>query len=171
MVKVSVGDPAPDFSLRSQDGEVVKLSDLLRRGSAVVYFYPKDRTPGCTAEAGAFRDSYSKFAELGAEVVGISSDSVDSHKGFASECGLPFRILSDDDGQVRRRYGVSSSMGLIPGRVTYVIDQEGTVRYVFSSQLQATRHVKEALTALASVAGEEGALKQHEAERPARSLL
>jgi peroxiredoxin Q/BCP len=148
MAKVSVGDPAPNFSLRSQDGEVVELSGLLRRGSVVVYFYPKDRTPGCTAEAGAFRDSYPTFAELGAEVVGISSDSVDSHKGFASECGLPFRILSDTDGEVRRRYGVSSSMGIIPGRVTYVVDKGGIVRYVFSSQLRATRHVKEALEAI-----------------------
>jgi peroxiredoxin Q/BCP len=148
MAKVSVGDPAPNFSLRSQDGEVVELSDLLRRGSVVVYFYPKDRTPGCTAEAGAFRDSYRKFAELGAEVVGISSDSVDSHKGFANECGLPFRILSDAGGKVRRKYGVSSTMGIIPGRVTYVIDKGGIVRYIFSSQLQATRHVREALEAI-----------------------
>jgi len=148
MARVSVGDAAPDFSLVSQDGEVVNLNDLLRRGSVVVYFYPRDRTPGCTAEAGAFRDSYPEFAELGAEVVGISSDSIESHKGFADDCGLPFRILSDADGEVRRQYGVSSSMGLIPGRVTYVIDGEGIVRYVFSSQLHATRHVKEALEAL-----------------------
>ena len=148
MARVSVGDAAPDFSLVSQDGEVVNLNDLLRRGSVVVYFYPRDRTPGCTAEAGAFRDSYPEFAELGAEVVGISSDSIESHKGFADDCGLPFRILSDADGEVRRKYGVSSSMGLIPGRVTYVIDGEGIVRYVFSSQLHATRHVKEALEAL-----------------------
>src|SRR2546426_10492294 len=108
MGMTNVGDPAPDFSLMSQEGEVIRLSDLLRRGSVVVYFYPKDRTPGCTAEAGAFRDSYPRFAELGAEVVGISSDSVQSHKGFANECDLPFRILSDADGEVRRRYGASS---------------------------------------------------------------
>jgi len=78
----------------------------------------------------------------------ISSDSVGSHKGFADECGLPFKILSDPHGKVRRAYGVSASMGLIPGRVTYVIDKGGIVRYVFSSQIQATRHVKEALEAL-----------------------
>jgi peroxiredoxin Q/BCP len=154
MSRTKVGDQAPDFSLRSQEGEVVKLSELLERGNVVVYFYPKDKTPGCTAEAGAFRDSYPKFGELGAEVVGISSDSVDSHKGFASQCGLPFKILSDSDGEVRRKYGVSSTMGLIPGRVTYVIDKSGMVRYVFSSQLQATRHVKEALEALATIRGE-----------------
>ncbi|HUI00918.1 MAG TPA: peroxiredoxin [Nitrososphaerales archaeon] len=148
MAKVKVGDAAPDFALRSQDGEIVRLSDLLARGSVVVYFYPRDRTPGCTAEAGAFRDSYARFGELGAQVVGISSDSVESHRGFATECDLPFKILSDIDGKVRREYGVTASMGLIPGRVTYVIDTGGTVRCVFSSQLHATRHVKEALESL-----------------------
>ena len=159
MARIKEGDPAPDFSLRSQDGEVVRLSELLKRGSVVVYFYPKDRTPGCTAEAGAFRDNYPRFAELGTEVVGISSDSVDSHKGFADECDLPFRILSDADGEVRRKYGVSSSMGLIPGRVTFLIDTRGIVRYVFSSQLQATRHVKEALEAVRG-ASEERELRE-----------
>ncbi len=157
MARVDVGDTAPDFSLRSQDGEVLSLSELLTRGRVVVYFYPKDRTPGCAAEAGAFRDSYTRFAELGAEVVGISSDSVESHKGFADDCDLPFKILSDPDGEVRREYGVSSSMGLLPGRVTFVIDKAGVVTHVFSSQLHATRHVKEALIALGSVSGEAGA--------------
>lgn len=153
MASVKVGDPAPDFALKSQDGEIVKLSDLLARGDAVVYFYSKDRTPGCTAEAGAFRDNYAKFGELGAEVVGISSDSVDSHKGFASDCHLPFKILSDSDGGVRKRYGVSSSMGFLPGRVTYVIERGGIVRYVFSSQLHVTRHVEEALESLRAIGG------------------
>jgi thioredoxin-dependent peroxiredoxin len=151
MAKIGVGDAAPEFALKSQEGEVVRLSELLGRGSVVVYFYPKDRTPGCTAEAGAFRDSYARFGELGAEVVGISSDSVDSHKGFADDCGLPFKILSDTDGEVRKRFGVPSSMGLVPGRVTYVIDRRGIVRYVFSSQLHATRHVEEALESLCAI--------------------
>jgi thioredoxin-dependent peroxiredoxin len=151
MTGIKVGDPAPEFALRAQGGDVVKLSDLLSHGSVVVYFYPKDKTPGCTAEAGAFRDSYAKFGDLGAEVVGISSDSVDSHKGFASDCQLPFRILSDQNGEVRKRFGVPSSMGFLPGRVTYVIDKGGIVRYIFSSQLQATRHVKEALESLGAI--------------------
>ncbi|MGH9917873.1 MAG: peroxiredoxin [Nitrososphaerales archaeon] len=153
MASVKAGDPAPEFALKSQEGEVVKLSDLIASGPAVVYFYPKDNTPGCTAEAGAFRDGYQKFGELGAEVVGISSDSVDSHKSFASDCSLPFKILSDADGAVRKRYGVPSSMGFLPGRVTYVIDREGVVRYVFSSQLHATRHVEEALKSLRAMSG------------------
>jgi thioredoxin-dependent peroxiredoxin len=154
VARVKAGDRAPDFALSSQDGEVVRLSDLLRRGSVVVYFYPKDRTPGCTAEAGAFRDSHLRFVKLGAEVVGISSDSVDSHKGFAQDCDLPFKILSDPDGEVRKRYGVPSTMGLLPGRVTYVVDKGGTVRHVFSSQLHATRHVQDALKTLAELARE-----------------
>jgi peroxiredoxin Q/BCP len=153
MGSVKVGDKAPEFALRSQDGRVVKLSDILSRGNAVVYFYPKDNTSGCTAEAGAFRDSYPKFAELGAEVVGISSDAVESHKGFAEDCRLPFRILSDTDGEVRKSFGVPSSMGIIPGRVTYVIDKDGIVRHIFSSQLRATRHVEEALRGLGSIGG------------------
>jgi thioredoxin-dependent peroxiredoxin len=154
MPSVKVGDQAPEFSLPSQDGEVVRLTELLSRGNVVVYFYPKDRTPGCTAEAGAFRDNYARFGELGAEVVGISSDSVESHRGFASGCDLPFKILSDAGGRVRKRFGVPSSMGLLPGRVTYVIDRGGTVRHIFTSQLQATRHVEEALKGLGSIAGE-----------------
>jgi thioredoxin-dependent peroxiredoxin len=140
-----VGDRAPDFSLRAQDGSLVTLSDLIGRGNLVLFFYPKDRTPGCTAEAGAFRDAYAALKERGAEIVGVSSDSVESHKGFAEECELPFRILSDEDGELRRSFGVRSTMGIVPGRVTYIIDREGEVRSVFSSQFQATRHAKEAL--------------------------
>jgi peroxiredoxin Q/BCP len=151
MAGVKVGDPAPEFALKAQDGEVVRLSDLISRGPAVVYFYPKDNTAGCTAEAGAFRESYPKFGELGAEVVGISSDSVDSHKGFAEDCRLPFKILSDVRGEVRKAYGVQSSMGFLPGRVTYVIDKGGMVRFIFSSQLHATRHAQEALESLRKI--------------------
>jgi len=148
LARVKVGDRAPEFELPSQDGVIIRLRELLTKGPVVIYFYPKDNTPGCTAEAGAFRDSFSKFGELGAEVVGISSDSVDSHKGFANKCNLPFRILSDAGGRARKSYGVPSSMGLLPGRVTYVIDKQGIVRNIFSSQLQAVRHVSEALKAL-----------------------
>lgn len=147
---LKVGDRAPDFTLKSQDGALVSLADLRSKGSVVVYFYPKDKTPGCTAEAGAFRHSYQKFVELGAEVVGVSSDSVESHKSFAADCSLPFKILSDEGGKVRKSFGVPSSMGLFPGRVTYVIDREGVVRHVFASQLQATRHAEEAMKALGS---------------------
>ena len=149
--QISVGDEAPDFSLPSQDGGVVRLKDLLKTKEVVLYFYPKDNTPGCTTEAKAFRDSYEAFKEFGAEVVGVSSDSVNSHAEFASKCALPFTLLSDPGGSVRKLYGVPSTMGFLPGRVTYVIDSKGIVRHVFSSQMNVTRHVEEAISVLKSM--------------------
>ena len=145
---VEVGDPAPDFTLPSQSGEQVRLSDVWRRGPVVLYFYPKDETPGCTTEACTFRDSYEAFTEAGAEVVGVSSDSVTSHESFATKHRLPFVLLADEGGRVRRQYGVKPTLGILPGRVTYVIDGDGVVRHVFSSQTGVQRHVHEALDAL-----------------------
>ena len=149
--QLCVGDVAPNFSLPSQLGGWVQLRDLLGAGEVVLYFYPKDNTPGCTAEAKAFRDSYETFKELGANVVGISSDSVDSHVDFASRCELPFTLLSDAGGAVRKLYGVPSTLGVLPGRVTYVIDSQGVIRYVFNSQLNSAKHVKEAIKVLQSI--------------------
>jgi len=149
--KLSVGDKAPDFSLPSQKGSVVNLQSLLSTSEVVLYFYPKDNTPGCTAEAKAFRDSYSVFKEMGAVVVGVSSDSVDSHIDFASRCDLPFTLLSDPGGKVRKLYGVPSTLGMLPGRVTYVIDEQGVVRHIFNSQFNATKHVEEAISVLKSI--------------------
>jgi peroxiredoxin Q/BCP len=148
---VSVGSKVPDFTLPSQWGEMVNLRDFLGSKPVVLFFYPKDDTPGCTKQACAFRDDYEKFGKLDAEVIGISSDSVESHKRFASKHDLPFTLLSDEKGKVRRLYGVPSTFGLFPGRVTYVIDEEGVVRHVFSSQLGVERHVEEALKALESI--------------------
>ena len=139
-----VGQPAPDFTLPNQDGAPVSLSDY-RGKNVVVYFYPKDDTPGCTAEACAFRDSYEVFTDAGAEVIGISSDSSAAHQQFAAHYRLPFVLLSDEDGATRKRYKVPASLGLIPGRVTYVIDAQGVVRHIFSSQINAERHVTEAM--------------------------
>jgi len=149
--KLVVGESAPDFSLASQKGGVVNLRTLLGTSEVVLYFYPKDNTPGCTAEAKAFRDSYSAFKEMGAEVVGVSSDSVESHKDFASRCDLPFTLLSDPGGKVRKLYGVPSTLGVLPGRVTYVIDMQGVVRHIFNSQFNATKHVEEAIGVLRSI--------------------
>lgn len=149
--RVQVGDAAPDFTLRSQTGEEVNLKRLLEGSEVVLYFYPKDNTPGCTTEAKAFRDSHEVFKEMGAEVIGISSDSVDSHSDFAQKCRLPFRILSDEGGRVRKLYGVSPSLGLFPGRVTYIVDRRGEVRHIFSSQMNPGRHVEEAIRVLSEI--------------------
>lgn len=150
--KVKVGDKAPIFSLQSEDGETVYLSGLIGKSPIVLYFYPKDYTAVCTKQACAFRDSFDEFRDIeGAIVLGISSDSVESHKHFADEYDLPFTLLSDPGGRVRKLYGVPKTLGLLPGRVTYVVDKEGVVRHIFSSQLDYKKHIEEALTALQSL--------------------
>jgi thioredoxin-dependent peroxiredoxin len=148
---VTIGSKAPGFTLPSQTGEMVSLADFLDRKPVVLYFYPKDDTPGCTREACAFRDDYEEFSKLDAEVVGISSDSVESHRSFARRHRLPFTLLSDEGGKVRKLYGVSNTLGLFPGRVTYVMDEKGVIRHIFSSQLGTRRHVEEALKILLSI--------------------
>lgn len=150
--RVAVGDRAPDFTLPDQTGKFVRLSDLLREHAVVLYFYPKDETAGCTAEACSFRDSYEVFKDAGAEVVGISSDTVESHQSFAQHHRLPFVLLSDSDGGLRKLYGVPMTMGMWPGRVTYIIDRDGIVQHIFSSQLQFERHVTEALKTIQALA-------------------
>jgi peroxiredoxin Q/BCP len=137
------GDRAPDFTLPAADGTPVSLASL-RGKVVVVFFYPKDETPGCTREACEFRDSHESFVEAGAEVVGISDDSVASHARFASKHRLPMRLLSDEGGRVRESYGVKSLFGL-PDRVTFVIDRDGVIRHVFQARLRFGKHVDEAL--------------------------
>ena len=144
-MSIAVGDKAPDFTLTSSTGQKVSLSEFSGKKSVVLFFYPKDGTPGCTAEACSFRDSYDVFAEAGAEVVGVSSDSVESHVEFAGKHKLPMTLLSDAGGAIRKLYGVKSTLGLLDGRMTFVIDKQGIVRHVFRSQLRATKHVSEAL--------------------------
>ena len=142
---VQVGDKAPDFTLPSQSGEQVRLYGRLGERVVVLYFYPKDDTRGCTAEACAFRDSHEVFTDAGAEVIGVSSDSSDRHAAFAGRHNLPFTLLSDRGGRVRKNYGVPAVLGVVPGRVTYVIDREGTVRHVFNSMTNIGQHVGDAL--------------------------
>jgi peroxiredoxin Q/BCP len=145
---IGVGDRAPDFEVPLADGSHVRLTELVARGPVVAFFYPKDQTPGCTTEACSFRDAYAEFTDGGAQVVGISSDSAASHAAFAQAHRLPFPLVSDAGGRLRKAYGVPKTMGLLPGRVTYVIDRAGIVRSVFDSMFEPHRHVAAALSVL-----------------------
>jgi peroxiredoxin Q/BCP len=145
---LAAGAKAPEFSLNDQNGKKVSLADFRGQKNVVVYFYPKDDTPGCTKESCYFRDQYTAFTDAGCEVIGISSDSEKSHKAFAEKYRLPFSLLSDVGGKVRASYGVPATMGLLPGRVSYVVDKQGVIRHAFNSQINATQHVDEALSIL-----------------------
>ena len=153
--KVKVGSEAPLFSLPKESGEMVNLKDFIGKKLIVMYFYPKDYTSGCTTEACTFRDRYELFLKAGAEVIGISGDSIESHSEFASTYKLPFILLSDKDNEVRKLYSVGSTLGIIPGRVTYIIDKKGIVRHIFSSQFNPKKHVDEAIKILEQL-NEEG---------------
>jgi peroxiredoxin Q/BCP len=147
-MSLKIGDQVPDFTLKAQDGSDVSLYGLLAQKPVVLFFYPKDNTPGCTAEVCSFRDRYSVFQTEGAEVVGISTDTVFSHEQFANTHQLPFLLLSDEGSQVRRLFGVPSTLMVLPGRVTYVIDQKGIVRLVFNSMIDINGHIDAALQAI-----------------------
>jgi len=148
MAALAVGAQAPDFSVETYDGAVLRLADLLEHSAVVLFFYPRDFTPGCTAEACSFRDDYADFLEAGAAVVGVSADSGDSHRRFAQHHDLPFPLVSDADGALRAAYGVDKIWGLLPGRITFVIDRQGVVQNVFDSALFARRHSGDALAAV-----------------------
>jgi peroxiredoxin Q/BCP len=149
---IRVGDRAPDFTLPAADGRSVSLADFRGKKVVVLFFYPKDETPGCTREACEFRDSYDQFAEAGAEVIGVSDDDAASHQKFASKYKLPMTLLSDAGGRVRETYGVKSLFGLISDRVTFVIDREGVVRHNFAARLRFAKHVEEALEVVGTLA-------------------
>lgn len=153
MAGLRVGDRAPEFSLPDEKGERVSLEKLREQGPVVVYFYPRDDTPGCTVEACAFRDSYEDFLEAGASVVGISADGDKSHRAFKEKYGLPFVLLTDADGSVAASYGVKKTLGLLPGRVSFVIDREGVVQSVFDSQIRVRKHVDSALDVVRRLTG------------------
>lgn len=148
MAILAAGSPAPDFCLADENGDSHRLSELLQHGPVVVYFYPKDDTPGCTAEACKFRDDYEDFTAAGARVLGVSTDGASSHRAFKEKHRLPFTLLSDPDGGVARSFGVKKLLGLLPGRATFVIDRKGIVRHSFSSQIDMNAHVERALTVL-----------------------
>ncbi len=146
---IAVGDPIPDVTLTDHRGVQRSLSEFRGR-PIVVYFYPANNTPACTMEACAFRDEFEHLQGLNAEVVGISGDSVASHADFAKRHNLPFTLLSDEHNHARNAFGVPKTLGLFPGRVTYVIDQQGVVRHITTSALNARRHVRDAIRALAN---------------------
>lgn len=148
-MRIEKGSRIPSFTLPDQNGKAVNIEDYIGKKNLVIYFYPKNDTPGCTAEACSFRDQFEDLRDTGAEVIGISSDSIRSHKQFAEKHRLPFILLSDAAKRVRKAFGVPGDfLGLLPGRVTYIVDKKGIVRHVFNSQFNARQHVEEALKIL-----------------------
>lgn len=144
---LKVGDKVPDFTAKNQHGTLFKWAEQLGKPT-VIYFYPKDDTPGCTAQACSFRDEYEDFKDLGAEVIGVSGDSEKSHVKFAQKYNLPFILLSDKDKTLRKLFGVPTNLlGLIPGRVTYIVDKDGIIVSIFNS-MKATNHIPIALKAI-----------------------
>lgn len=145
---MNIGANLPVFSLKNQTNTLVDSAAFAGK-PLVLFFYPKDNTPGCTAEACAFRDQFADFRNLDAQVVGISSDSVESHQKFIAQYNLPFDLLSDPKNEVRKLFGVKGNLfGLIPGRATYIFGADGKLRHIFQSQLQAKQHIQEALASL-----------------------
>jgi len=145
--KVKVGDSAPDFEGPSSDGTRLGLKDFVGKKNVVLYFYPKDDTPGCTKEACGFRDNLDSVRKMGAEVIGVSLDSVESHKKFASKYKLPFPLISDKDKRVAEAYGVLRETGTSTNRVTFIIDKTGKIARIFP-KVDVTKHTEEVVEAL-----------------------
>ena len=147
MKKLEIGDKVPSFTLNDQNGYAFTVNSSIGK-PMVIYFYPKDDTPGCVKEACKFRDDFEDFLKLETLVIGISGDSVASHKKFEEKYNLPFTLLADINNEVRKLFGVPKSMVFLPGRVTYVIDKDGIVQYIFNSQFGAEKHIENALLKL-----------------------
>lgn len=137
----------------------MRLSDFRGQKTVVLYFYPKDDTPGCTMEACGFRDAYEDFVEAGAEVIGVSSDDFDRHRAFSDKHGLPFLLLSDPGGKVTGRFGVKPTAWVLPGRETFVIDKQGIVQHRFASQMRIGRHIEEALVVVRRLAAKDASAR------------
>jgi peroxiredoxin Q/BCP len=149
MNEIKIGSSIPAFTLPDQNGDLFDINSVLGKKNLVIYFYPKDDSPGCTKEACSFRDQFEVFKEADAVIIGISGQSVESHKEFAEKHRLSFTLLSDEGNKIRKQFGVPTNLlGLLPGRVTYIADKTGKVIYLFNSQLQSTKHVDEALRIL-----------------------
>jgi peroxiredoxin Q/BCP len=146
-----VGDPAPDFTATATDGTTVRLKDYAGKSNVVLYFYPKDDTPGCTKQACGLRDDYAEFGKLNAVVFGVSFDSVDAHRKFTDKYKLPFLLLADTDRKIAAAYGAGSSLLPMAKRVTFVIDRQGKIAYVNPKVSPATHsaEIREVLAKLA----------------------
>ena len=152
MNQIKTGSIIPSFALPDQNGNLFDISSVLGKKNLVIYFYPKDDSPGCTAQACSFQDQFEVFKEADAVIIGISAQSVESHKEFALKHRLTFTLLSDKGNKIRKQFGVPTNLlGLLPGRVTYVADKTGKVIYIFNSQINVTKHVDEALRILLSL--------------------
>jgi len=149
MNKIGVGSTIPSFSLKDQFGKDFDINSVKGKKNLVIYFYPKDDSPGCTKEACSFRDQFEVFSEYDAVIIGISAQSVESHLDFANKYRLNYTLLSDEGNNVRKLFDVPTNLfGLLPGRVTYVIDKAGKVVFIFNSQIQAEKHIEEAIRIL-----------------------
>lgn len=149
---LKIGDPIPQIELFNQNNQLVSVNDFVGQQNMVIYFYPKDDTPGCTKEACGFRDSFEHFQDLNVMVFGISSDSPESHLAFADKYNLPFMLLSDSENKISQAFGVPSEyMGALPGRVTFLVDKTGTIQYVLKDLDSAEEHVKEAMRILPKI--------------------
>ncbi|MDG2228251.1 MAG: peroxiredoxin [Flavobacteriales bacterium] len=149
MAKLKKGDKIPSFTLTNQHGYLFNIDTIIGKKNLVIYFYPRNETKVCTAQACSFRDAYQDFQDFDCEVIGISADNVKSHISFAENHSLPFILLSDGDKKIRKLFGVSNDLLIIPGRTTYVVNKEGIIIHVFNDQLSAGKHIKESLLALA----------------------
>jgi peroxiredoxin Q/BCP len=149
MSEIKIGSSIPTFTLPDQNGNMFDINSVLGKKNLVIFFYPKDDSPGCTKEACSFRDQLEAFNKADAVIIGISGQSVESHKEFAEKRKLNFTLLSDDGNKIRKQFGVPTNlMGLLPGRVTYIVDKTGKVIFIFNSQTKAAEHVDEALRIL-----------------------
>ena len=146
---IQIGDQCPQFNLPDQHNQLIDILQFIGQKNLVIYFYPKDDTPGCTKEACSFRDQFDVFNSFDCEVIGISSDSPKKHLEFATKYNLRFTLLADTDKSVRKAFGVPSNLfGLLPGRVTYIIDKKGVVRGIYNSQTDPLGHIDKAIETL-----------------------
>lgn len=150
-IRVKVGDQAPDFEGPTSDGSLLGLKDFAGKKNVVLYFYPKDDTPGCTREACSFRDNLQSIRGMGAEIVGVSLDSIQSHDKFAKKYELPFPLISDKDKRITSAYGVLRDIGLAANRVTFIIDKNGKVAKIFP-KVDVSKHTEEVMEALRELA-------------------